>query len=487
MADTSQETSPFRHKLNTIRALTLLALAIGVALRILATRGELWLDEVWSLLHVSDLSTPIEVFTKVRHDNNHLLNSVWMWMVRDAQNPLVYRLPSLLFSALTLLLILRETRSSSERITNIVWLILIASSYPLILYGSEARGYALVILMSVVGFLSLRNIFRDPHDLKHIVVFSGASIVGCLAHAIYVLFLTPAIVWIGIMLFTARLRGNTRKVIRIGIVPPVLVACFLTLTFYRQMEIGGAPLLPYLEVGASMVSVSFGGESLSPSNPSVTGWSLFLCIAVLTMCAIEMVLWVRSKDPMALLVCGILITPSIAVVVFQPHFILGRYFIIQVLFAYLVCARFLTRLAAQGRLGSCICVVLITAFVLSNLRHTYQVITLGRSRFNQIFTSIADGASAEPVTIGGEQDFQNSLRLRYFTRLSRSELPFSYVPVYRGARTPPSYIIRETHDAYEQLPTQWVSPQGAPYRLIASYRAPPLNGSNVFVYQQERP
>ena len=52
----------------------------GLMLRVFATGGELWLDEVWSLLKIADLTSPLEILTKVKHDNNHLLNSLWMWV-----------------------------------------------------------------------------------------------------------------------------------------------------------------------------------------------------------------------------------------------------------------------------------------------------------------------------------------------------------------------------------------------------------------------
>ena len=73
------------------------ALLIGAAgLRIAAANNDLWLDEIWSLRLAGQVKSPWDVFTSIHHDNNHYLNTLWMWAVGPDRRPLVYRLPSLL-------------------------------------------------------------------------------------------------------------------------------------------------------------------------------------------------------------------------------------------------------------------------------------------------------------------------------------------------------------------------------------------------------
>ena len=479
MPDTSQAASPFRHRGSWTVVLGVVALLIGTFLRMLATGGELWLDELWSLLHVSTTTDPVDIFTKIKHDNTHILNSLWMWGCLWVQqsNPLILRLPSLACGIVILYLLLKLARSE-ERSTNTIWLVLVAFSYPLTLYCTEARGYSLTLLCASIGYLSLLRLLRDPSDNKAIAAFGGAGVVGCLSHAIFVLFLAPSLVWLTWRALTSPLRENSRSLIRYGMLPPILSATILTCTFYRGMEIGGAPLLPYLEVAATTISVSFGGAALSSINADVTGWSLFFVISLVTVCCIELIAWIRSGDPRATLITLILITPWVAVAVLQPHFILPRYFIIQLFFAYLVAARFLVRLATQGRFGSIVCIVLMIAYLAGNLLHTYQLIDRGRSHFVEIFTSLKDSAGI--VTVGGDQDFQNSLRLAY-TDISATEL--SYINSYRTSTTAPRFIIRESIDAYEEFPETFTAPLGDRYQKLKAYRAPLLNGSNVYVYE----
>jgi hypothetical protein len=458
----------------------------GISLRVLATGGELWLDEIWSLVKVHALSTPVEIVTKVKHDNNHLLNSLWMWLLGPVQSPQIYRAPSLVGGALLLIILaLKKPVNETSRLWTI-WLTLVAFSYPLTLYGTEARGYSLTLLCAAVAFMALNRLVTEPFDRRAVLTFAATGIVGCLSHAIYALFLAPSVAWLLWRVTRPPLASNSRAVLWLGIVPPVLFACVLTLTFYRNMEIGGAPLLPYLEVAASAISVSFGGETLSSIDPTVTGWNLFLGIGVVLVCVTELVSWMRSGSPIAPLVALILITPWITVSVLQPHFILARYFIIQIFFAYLLAARFLDRLSRQSRFGAGVASILLLSFILGNLSRTITLVSAGRSHFVEIFTNLASQDGDPTITIGGDQDFQNNLRLTYATLVAPPTTRLTYVPGYRTTTTPPRYVVRETLEHYEVFPSEWALPSGERYQEIKRYRAPLLNGSNVTVYERSR-
>ena len=484
MSDISGSASSFRHP-TTLTAIIGITVAVaGLALRVAAIGGELWLDEIWSLLKVYPLSTPLEIVTNVKHDNNHLLNSLWMWLCGPLRSPQIYRAPSLICGALLLLVLsLKRPANETSRLWTI-WLTLVAFSYPLTLYGTEARGYSLTLLCAAVAFLALNRLIQEPFDRRAVLIFAITGIIGCLSHAIYALFLAPAVAWLLWRVTRPPMASNSRAVLWLGIAAPVLFACVLTLTFYRNIEIGGAPLLPYLEVAASAISVSFGGEALSSINPMVTGWNLFLGILVILVCLTEIVAWLRSGSPIASLVALILITPWITVSALQPHFILARYFIIQIFFAYLLVARFLDRLTRQGGVGTAVAFLILGGFIVGNTTSTFALASRGRSHFVAIFKTLnTRNDAAIAVTLGGDQDFQNGLRLAYTRTLEPSTSRLTYVPSYRTATTPPRYIVRETLESYEVLPQEFSLSSGARYEAIQRYRAPQLNGSHVTVYE----
>src|SRR5438045_3855429 len=79
-------------------------LVLGVALRLVAIRGDLWLDEVCSLEYAHLIHSPLEVFTRSHEDNIHPLNTLYLYFLGQQQLFSVYRLLSLASGLGTLIL-----------------------------------------------------------------------------------------------------------------------------------------------------------------------------------------------------------------------------------------------------------------------------------------------------------------------------------------------------------------------------------------------
>ena len=62
-------------------------------LRLAAAANDLWFDEIWSLwLIASEAQAPWDLFRGgMRHDNNHLLNSLYLFWLPPHLPPLTYR------------------------------------------------------------------------------------------------------------------------------------------------------------------------------------------------------------------------------------------------------------------------------------------------------------------------------------------------------------------------------------------------------------
>ncbi|TIP55024.1 MAG: hypothetical protein E5X68_36155, partial [Mesorhizobium sp.] len=63
----------------------------GLALRVLGARGDLWLDEIWSLVQLEPLTSIDQIFWRINHDNNHFLNSIYLYLVGADASPLLQR------------------------------------------------------------------------------------------------------------------------------------------------------------------------------------------------------------------------------------------------------------------------------------------------------------------------------------------------------------------------------------------------------------
>jgi hypothetical protein len=367
-----------------------------------------------------------------------------------------------------------------------LWAVLVAFSYPLILTDSEARGYSLSILCVALCFTHLCTLLRNERVTHSAFWFGIWAAVGCCTHATFALFLAPTVVWIIANRSSSFLREQRTTLLRCGLFPPVIIGALLTIAFYSRLEIGGGPQLPYLEVATSTLSVAFGGEPLSASSPEVSGQALFLAAFILLVIALEMRAWTKTKDPLASLVCIILVTPVCAVTIGQPHFILSRYFLVALLLAYFVFARFLSRMRAQGIIGSMKATALLGGYIIGNTSHALQLVVRHRSHFLEIFSYIAEQSSRAPLTVGGSQDFQNGLRLRYARMVRPDTARISYQTQMDSAREAPHFYISETVDPYEQLPETFELPNGTAYTAINRFKAPLLNGSNVVLYEKKK-
>ena len=52
----------------------------GLALRLVCSGGPLWPDEIWSLRNIEPLQHFWQVFWGISHDNNHVANSLWLYV-----------------------------------------------------------------------------------------------------------------------------------------------------------------------------------------------------------------------------------------------------------------------------------------------------------------------------------------------------------------------------------------------------------------------
>jgi uncharacterized membrane protein len=135
-----------------------LSLVFALGLRLAAASGDLWLDEIWSVLIARTLHSAADVFT-LRHDNNHPLNTLYLYLLGQPRLQLEYRLASVLSGVACIGLVgYSAWRRWGARES---WLatVLCAVSFPIVLYSSEARGYGLLLFFALMAFVGM-----EPRD-----------------------------------------------------------------------------------------------------------------------------------------------------------------------------------------------------------------------------------------------------------------------------------------------------------------------------------
>lgn len=456
-----------------------IAVVIGIALRLLSLRGELWLDEGWSLLLVQEAHSPLQIFSAIRHDNNHLLNSLWLWAIGPQASEWLMRLPAALFSALMLVSLSRCAKRVAPGFKGALWCLLVAVSYPLVLLGSEARGYSLMLLCAVLGFQLTLRLREQSASISSAALFALVSIVGFLAHASFLLFLAPALVW----LLLERRRNGARLLDRVAIVAGALPAAACTLAWwslYRGAEIGGGPIAPYLQVALSAVAVALGASELSALAPEQSALAAAVALCAIIAALAELVAWLRQGDSIAWLALLIIAAPFAAVVMLEPSFIVVRYFSVSLIFLLLLVARFLGRLACQGLLGKALTAAIVALCAYGNLSHARVLIVQGRSCAGWLLEQAAQLGGV--VTIGGDMDNRNELRLRYLKLRAAPIQNLEYVRQYATAAGSPSVIMRERSEQGAAFPQQVALENGARYTKLQSCSAALLEGGEVVLY-----
>jgi uncharacterized membrane protein len=155
--------------------------ALGLALRLAAAQGALWLDEAWSAVMAADAGTPIGIFLHINHDNNHHLNSLWLQLVGLGAPPLLQR--GLSIAAGTIAILVAARIGARRNPAMAVFAALFFALSPLLVtYGSEARGYAPMLLAWLCAVDLIDRWLTDPAQPPPALPLAVATLLGLLAH-----------------------------------------------------------------------------------------------------------------------------------------------------------------------------------------------------------------------------------------------------------------------------------------------------------------
>ena len=154
---------------------------VGLILRIVAARGDLWLDEIWSFILVEQAKSFTDIVVALPYDNNHVLNSLWLKLVGAGASPLLARAPAMLFGVLSIPVAARLGARVSP-VAAIATAAFIAIDFTFVQFGSEARGYAGLILGTLVALDALETRLRDDSDSSSLAALALAVAFGTFSH-----------------------------------------------------------------------------------------------------------------------------------------------------------------------------------------------------------------------------------------------------------------------------------------------------------------
>jgi uncharacterized membrane protein len=227
---------------------------VGLLLRLPGSSGDLWLDEIWSLDLVEKITSIDQIFWRINHDNNHFLNSAYLYLVGPHASPLVHRALSIGLGVATVFATAAVT-ADRGRGTQLIASLLFAISYPMVHYGSEARGYSGLVLFTLLSILCLQ---RRLDGRGSAITLGVAITLGLLSHLTMFFTIVVLVAW------------TAWRLLRNGDGP--LRAALATGTIFRPALIAALPFAFSVIYGARVLGFTMGGSTTSTLTDFAAGY-----------------------------------------------------------------------------------------------------------------------------------------------------------------------------------------------------------------------
>jgi hypothetical protein len=446
---------------------------IGAALRILAATGDLWFDEVWSWWIARGLLKTWLI------DNNHPLNTLWIALVPDRSPAWAFRLLSIVTGSLTIALGAKFSRRWGAA-HAIFTAALLCAAFPLVLYQSEARGYAAMLFallasIEVTLLILDEQLPRGPLVLLVCVVLGVASHPAFIVGYIAILLITISIVWQ--RSHSATTIANTLARLHLA---PIVVMAIAYFGFYLQMDFGGGPAQ---SASAALRAAVSQLSTLSPTN-------LTLIAACIALAIVSTLAHLRGATAIAALA---IVTPVLAAL--TAHLQSGsllyvRYFLPSMLMSLLVAGWMLGELAAnlaaqQNLFTKTIVPAIILAWLCGQAIPLSRLITLGRAHHSEALAFIVSHSGPGPISVSSDQPTRTKVLVEFYRRRIEGGTRIHFLPD-DAPMDQAEWIIRGPRDHNE---SSFTSPGGFHYTLrniFGTYRQD-INGSGSTwqVYQRD--
>jgi hypothetical protein len=450
-------------------------MAAGFVLRLFAARGDLWLDEIWSIQNLQHIRNVGDIFWGISDDNNHLLNSLWLWIVGPDAPPIVIRLEAIVLGTCTIpvaaMLCVR-----SGAVAALAGASIVAFSDLFVHYGSEARGYAGLILMIFIAAEALERFLENPDDHRSRLAFGVAVALGALFHLTMLLAVFTLLV---ATLGRVWLRGRSLR--RVGFtaidlgIPAVLGAVpalgFLLAGVLNMHKIQLGVQVPFtvarLARGLTTVFTAIFG--LPYGLPIWLGAGIAVVLTVLVICFL-------APERRILPLACLLLPPAIAGLLQLPSVHIARFHLVASLGLVLLFAETMAKLWSLRHTH----LVLAIGFLIAvgNARNVAQLLALGRGDYE---TVVARMESAGPATYGSNMPAEVGRTVRFYDRKFGSRL----APVSDWCRRPADWFVLSDDPGGE---AKWraFGPQhcAASFALDLVKRPAPLSGLRLALYRR---
>jgi hypothetical protein len=434
-------------------------LLVAAALRVAASRGEFWLDEVWSYNLAAEAKGPLDALLGIRVDNSHPLNTLLMYWIGPDQAPAVYRIPSILAgvgaAALAGLIALRW-----GRLESITVLAMSACSFLLIQYSSEARGYSLAIFFSMLSLLlGMRYVERPRWWIAALLWASLAAAV--LSHLTAAVFYASFLLWSSYALLRApgNGKGAAGAILTLHAVPLSLLTLYYMMCV-RKMEMSGGNNDGTLNILARALTLWVGA-------PRGAAGALAAFVALV---AAALGLWLLARKGSRLWVFFGSLVPlfaSIPLVAPPNEAIFERHFLVCLSFGLILLGLALAWPCSKGAWGKAIFGIALAGFLAGNTFHAAWLLKVGRGQCVELVRYLDRNSPGEVVSVAGLYDFRTYTMLRFHLGQASFHKTLHYVPRERDDTEIAYWFIQDRREYAPVAP--YLSVRGIIYEWATTF------------------
>lgn len=451
-----------------------LACLAGLALRLAAaSSGALWTDEAWSVIYAADARDAAGVFLRINHDNNHHLYSLWLQAIGSDASPLLARAPAILAGTLAVIVaaIFAGRRS---RIAGLIAAILFALSPTLVTFGSEARGYAPMLLAALIVLLLASDAVERDERPSTPWLIALAAVLGMFSHLTMAAPVALIALWIYLdrraaLGPTPALRATAR------LMGPALIATAAAVVFVfaaaaaspTWMRLGGYQAFDWRSYATALDDLAAWSAGITLPLRWVGPVAIALAAASI---ALRPPLWLGSRA--RLYAIFILIVPLAAALLQPGNAGFARYYLASAIGLLLLLAQAIGHAIGRGGLARALAIAVLALIVTADLWRDAQLIALGRGRPDHAVALIAQRAP------GGARIALAPARLEAAISLAAGARGY---PLSIAQGCAPAPYLLAGHGRFDRIAPQ-LSRCGLTYRPIGAGRTTPLSGDAWTLY-----
>jgi hypothetical protein len=483
------------------RALLPLIVVVAAAIRLASSLNDLWLDEIWTLWLIAELvQDPLDIVRGfMRHDNNHLLNTFWMYCLGPHRSPVLYRLPSVICGAAA---VIPAAAIGGLRgpLAGVCCAAACAIDFMLVNLGSEARGYGVTSLCVLVAqWLTLQHFDRgdiSKEDVpsvagawRPILAFHAACVIGFLAHLSFIFCFAALVLWTFIVILTRPFhwRDTLLTMLCWHALPAGAAGC-LYWFFIRDMGFGGG-------TSDGPVTTAFQAIAAIAGSPLVVPWQWIAVVVGGTLGLVCLVsCWRASWRRGLFFLISVLVAPAMLLVIFRVEYYSVRYFLIPAQTLLVLIASevpsFCERLGpVSGRTlaWKTSLVALGIVFAAVNIGRDAVLVARGRGAVSATLQWIVDQSnrSTPVISCTSNQEFRSRLLVAYHgERLAGRKLR-----LFSDETLPPTgaewYLANDSRDGgrgRDRIKDRW----GNEYTRVHEMRSGGLSPMHWHIYKNNR-